>query len=131
VNDAIEDLARAYLDARERKDAAEEASAVAAKEARAAELALSSAMDAKGFESFRLDGKTLYLFPQVHLSLTEANTAAVREALLRDAGNDAEFIQVGLNRQRVQAFYSDRWKKGETVPETLAFFVETRVRMRA
>lgn len=124
-------MVRAYAADRETVDDIENGLKSAKARAKESERRLADYMEAAGTEHVRVEGKTYYLFSQEHFSLTEANTSAIREALLQDAGSDADFVQETLNRKRVGEFYRDRFKTGQSVPEALHLFVERRVGVRA
>lgn len=127
----IVELVDEYLEARKTAALAEESAAKDKALARAAEERLAAAMEARDVPSVRHAGSTLYLFSQPHASISAANVQAIREALTADNGTDEEFVEVGLNRQRVVAFYRGRWEKGLVPPEALKWYVETRVGVRA
>jgi len=127
----IEETTRSFLAAREAREAAEEEAKKAREQERAIETELARAMEKENMEHVRLNGRTFYLYTQTHVSVTEANTEAIRAALLRDAGNDEDFVRPMLVRARVQQFYVERWKKGLAVPEELGLFAEARVGVRS
>ena len=110
----IDSLAEAYYFQRQTYEDAKKVSDNLEKDMRKAERDLVDAMLDQQMRSFsRNDGTSIFLREHVNVQVIKANAEAIKDWLLSEVGDYADFVEETVSKAAVTEFVKSRLKQGE------------------